>query len=68
MKSIFKAITWRIIAASTTMAVVYVLTGDVASAGSAAAIAGTIKMVLYVLHDKAWDAIKTKAKGEAQIA
>lgn len=64
MKSIIKAITWRAIAATTTMGTVYVLTGDTASAGAAAAIAGTIKMVLYILHDKAWDkwnATETKA-------
>ena len=61
MKPLIKACTWRVIAATTTMAVVYALTGDISDAGAAAAIAGTIKLFLYMLHDKAWHAIETKA-------
>lgn len=54
MRTLAKATTWRIVAAATTLTVVYLLTGDAGSAGAAAAIAGTIKMGLYMAHDAAW--------------
>ena len=54
MRTLLKATTWRIVAATTTLLVVYGLTGDAGSAGAAAAIAGTLKMGLYMAHDWAW--------------
>jgi uncharacterized membrane protein len=54
MRALLKATTWRIVAATTTLTVVYCLTGDVGAAGAAAAIAGTIKMGLYMAHDAVW--------------
>jgi hypothetical protein len=38
------------------------------SAGATAAIAGTIKMVLYVLHDNAYDTFWTNVKAQATLA
>ena len=70
MRDIAMATTWRIIAFSTTVLVVAALTwhangtADWGSAGLTGAIAGSIKMVLYVLHNKAyrrwWNAKETK--------
>jgi len=54
MVTIVKALTWRAIAAGTTMATVYALTGDVKSAGASAAIAGTIKFFLYMGHERVY--------------
>ena len=61
MKSVVKAMTWRLIAATTTLFVVAFLswhatgTIDWGTGGQVAAIAGTLKMVFYVFHDKAYD-------------
>lgn len=61
MKSIVKAVTWRLIAASTTMVVVALLswhatgTIDWGQGGTVAAIAGSLKMVFYIWHDKAYE-------------
>lgn len=70
MRDIAMATTWRLIAFTTTVLVVAALswhangTADWSSAGLTGAIAGTIKMVLYVLHNKAyrrwWNANETK--------
>lgn len=70
MKDIAMATTWRVIAFTTTMLVVAGLTWhatgtiDWGTAGLTGAIAGSIKMMLYVLHNKAyerfWNANGTK--------
>lgn len=61
MKSVVKAVTWRLIAATTTMFVVAFLTWHATGTiewgqgGIVAAIAGSLKMVFYVFHEKAYD-------------
>ncbi len=54
-KSIYKTITWRITATTTTLLLVYLLTGEMKIAGSVALLESVIKMGLYYAHERAWE-------------
>jgi len=56
-KSIFKTITWRIIATTTTLGLVYLMTGEMKIAGSVALLESVIKMALYYGHERIWENI-----------
>lgn len=62
LKSIFKAITWRLIASATTFALAMLFFGDdpqAAQKASGVAITEVgIKMLLYYLHERAWTSIR----------
>jgi len=62
IKSIFKAITWRIIASATTFALAYMFFySDPFAAEKATGIAlaeAAIKMVLYFFHERAWERLR----------
>ena len=54
IRSIVKALTWRVIATSTTMALAYVATGDLKIAGAIGAADVVIKLFFYYVHERAW--------------
>ncbi|MFO7755999.1 MAG: DUF2061 domain-containing protein [Bacteroidales bacterium] len=62
IKSIFKAITWRLIASATTFALAYMFFySDPFAAEKATGIAvaeAAIKMVLYFFHERAWERLR----------
>lgn len=62
IKSIFKAITWRIIASATTFALAYLFFySDPYAAEKATGIAvaeALIKIFLYFLHERAWERLR----------
>ena len=53
-RSIIKALTWRAIATSTTMALAYAATGDMKIAGAIGAADVVIKLFFYYIHERAW--------------
>ena len=53
-RSIIKALTWRAIATSTTMALAYAATGDMKVAGAIGAADVVIKLFFYYVHERAW--------------
>ncbi len=53
-RSIAKGITWRFVATSTTMTIVYLLTGDLALVATAGAFDVIIKIMIYYIHERAW--------------
>ena len=53
-RSVAKAITWRIIATSTTMAIVFGFTGKLLLAGGIGVVESLSKMLFYYLHERAW--------------
>lgn len=53
-RSILKACTWRIVASGTTLAISYAVTGKTSLALTIAGVEGVIKMVIYYLHERAW--------------
>ena len=53
-RSVIKALTWRFIATSTTMALAYAATGDLKLAGAIGIADVIIKLFLFYVHDRAW--------------
>jgi len=54
LRSLLKGLTWRIIATSTIIAIAYFKTGDVTLALEIGFIEFFIKLLLYYLHERAW--------------
>ncbi|MBP2832413.1 DUF2061 domain-containing protein [Aquimarina sp. U1-2] len=58
LRSIAKAISWRIIGTLDTLVVSYLLTGEIVLATSIASIDFVTKMILYFFHERIWNRIK----------
>ena len=58
VRSIVKAISWRMIGTLDTLVVSYLLTGKIALATSIASIDFVTKMILYFFHERIWNRIK----------
>ena len=58
VRSIFKAITWRVIAAATTMTLVYISTRDISLTAEVGIFDIMLKLIFYYFHERAWN--KTK--------
>ena len=56
-RSALKAVSWRIIATSVTMVLVYVFTGKLELSASVGIFDVVLKMALYFFHERAWNAI-----------
>lgn len=54
VRSILKGITWRVIATSTIIVIAWLTTGDISMALEIGAIEFFIKLLLYYLHERAW--------------
>ena len=57
IRSITKGITWRIIATSTIVLIAYFTTGDVTLALEIGFIEFFVKLLLYYLHERAWQMV-----------
>jgi|GEM_PF-898821 len=55
VRALAKSVSWRVVGSTDTMAVSWLLTGDVRTAGSIAVLEVFTKMVAYVGHEMAWD-------------
>jgi len=53
-KSVFKALTWRIIATLTTVSIVFFLTGKVNWALEIGSLDFIVKLILYYVHERMW--------------
>ena len=53
-RSLLKTFSWRIVATSTTVTIAYFVFGDVSSALTVGGIEFFAKMVIYYLHERAW--------------
>ncbi len=62
LKSVFKAITWRVIASATTFALAMIFFGEdpyaLEKATGVAVAESAIKMLLYFLHERAWTSVR----------
>lgn len=58
LRSVIKTISWRALATLTTMSLVYIFIGDMTIAVSVGGIEVVLKMLIYFLHERAWDKIK----------
>lgn len=57
LRSILKGLTWRFIATGTIIAIAYFKTGDVTLALEIGAIEFVFKLLLYYLHERAWQLV-----------
>jgi len=57
IRSVSKAVSWRIIGTLDTLLISYILTGEVAIAASIASIDFVTKMFLYFFHERLWNKI-----------
>ncbi|MCH3885985.1 DUF2061 domain-containing protein [Tenacibaculum aquimarinum] len=58
LRSLAKALSWRLIGTIDTLVVSYVLTGQIKLAASIASIDFITKLVLYFFHERIWNKIK----------
>ncbi len=58
VRSIAKAVSWRVIGTIDTLVVSYILTGEMALATSIASVDFLTKLVLYFFHERIWNKIK----------
>lgn len=57
LRSMLKAVTWRVIATLTTATIAYFVIGDVTVAVAIGGIEFVLKAVMYYLHERAWQAM-----------
>ena len=57
-RSWMKAVSWRAIATTTTMALVYALTGQLELMVGVGILDLILKLIFYFLHERAWDMIR----------
>lgn len=58
VRSVLKAISWRLIGTIDTLVVSWFVVEDAATASAIASIDFVTKMILYFFHERAWNAIK----------
>lgn len=62
-RSFAKAISWRIIASASTLLLTWLFTGNIAIAGTVAAVQMCVNFFLYFLHERIWDKVNWGRKG-----
>ncbi len=63
VRSITKAISWRIVGTVDTFVITLLITGNLVVAGSIASVESISKIALYYLHERAWSNIPLGRKG-----
>lgn len=56
-RSVFKTISWRVVATVITSSIVYLSTDELALAATVGLIDTTIKFVAYFAHERAWNKV-----------
>lgn len=56
-RSLFKALSWRIIATSTTAGIAYFVTGQIELALAIGGIEFLLKLAFYYIHERAWQLV-----------
>ncbi|MEN8836191.1 MAG: DUF2061 domain-containing protein [Polaribacter sp.] len=58
IRSVIKALSWRVVGTLDTLIVSYILTSEIALATSIASIDFITKLILYFFHERIWNTIK----------
>ncbi|WP_298237453.1 DUF2061 domain-containing protein [uncultured Algibacter sp.] len=58
IRSIAKALSWRVVGTLDTLLVSYILTGRISLAASIASVDFVTKLILYFFHERIWNAVK----------
>jgi uncharacterized membrane protein len=61
-RSLLKGLTWRVVATTTTIVIVWALTGDTRIALQIGAIEVVAKIIVYYLHERAWQLLPHNLK------
>ena len=59
LRSLLKGLTWRIIATTMIFFITYFTTGKIEMAMKVAAIEFPVKLLIYYLHERAWQLLPT---------
>ena len=54
LRSVLKALSWRVLATLTTIVIAYFIMGDMQTALKIGAVEVVAKMAIYYLHERAW--------------
>ena len=57
LRSVLKALSWRVIGTLDTLVVSYILTGEIGLATSIASVDFLTKLLLYFLHERIWNKV-----------
>ena len=57
-RTILKGVSWQAIGLVTTTVTAFLLTGSVATGGMMAISSAILGMILFVLHERAWDCVR----------
>ena len=57
-RTLLKTITWRAIATTTTIAVIYIWTGDLGISFVSGIVANLLKTLFYYVHERVWNSIR----------
>jgi adenylylsulfate kinase len=57
-RSLYKALSWRVVALTITTLVVWIAAGELAFAATIGALDTLAKIALYYLHERAWNRVK----------
>ena len=58
IRSVAKALSWRVVGTLDTLLVSYMLTGKISLAASIASVDFVTKLILYFFHERIWNIIK----------
>lgn len=58
IRSVAKALSWRVVGTLDTLLVSYILTGRMSLAASIASVDFVTKLILYFFHERIWNVIK----------
>ena len=62
-RSFVKAVTWRLIATLTTIALLYAFTGEVQFSLEAGIVINVVKAAIYYLHERLWSRVRWGYRG-----
>ena len=54
LRSVLKAVSWRVLATLTTIVIAYIIIGDISNALKIGAVEVVAKMLIYYFHERAW--------------
>ena len=54
LRSVLKAVSWRVLATLTTMVIAYFVTGNVGDALKIGSVEVVVKLVVFYLHERTW--------------
>ena len=66
-RTIFKTLSWRLLATSTTLILVYIFTQNLVISTSISIVEIVVKTIVYYLHERIWDKINFGRKNSNPI-